>query len=394
MEISQTPAISRVVPGAAPFAVLPVKPLTADLPDHTQLPDSDDNFVKNFQEHPQSIILTTSLEPVLTQIHPDGDYCIGQDSGLYWQYTRSGEYEVEAPDWFYVPGVSPLLEGKLRHSYVLWKEKIPPLIAIEMVSGSGKEEKDSTPYLADEEGKRIQKAGKFWVYEQAVGIRYYAIFNGFKGTLDMYRRVNRRYRRMQANARGHYPVPELKVELGLLYDTHTPPLPWLRWWDSRGRLLLTGNERAAEAETMTQAERRAKERERLARKRAQTIAVEAQRAREQAEADRRQEQQAREQAEADRRQEQQAREQAEADRRQEQQAREQAEADRWQEQQARERAEADRRQAQQARERAEADRRQAQQAREQAEAVAGQERQQKDRLAARLRSLGIDPDTI
>jgi hypothetical protein len=25
-------------------------------PDHTQLPDSDDNFVKNFQEHPQSVI--------------------------------------------------------------------------------------------------------------------------------------------------------------------------------------------------------------------------------------------------------------------------------------------------------------------------------------------------
>jgi hypothetical protein len=33
---------------------LPREPL--DLPDHTQLPDSDDNFVKNFQEHPQNII--------------------------------------------------------------------------------------------------------------------------------------------------------------------------------------------------------------------------------------------------------------------------------------------------------------------------------------------------
>ncbi len=26
-------------------------------PDHTQLPDSDGTFVKNFQEHPQSILL-------------------------------------------------------------------------------------------------------------------------------------------------------------------------------------------------------------------------------------------------------------------------------------------------------------------------------------------------
>jgi hypothetical protein len=27
-------------------------------PDHTQLPESDGTFVKNFQEHPQSILLT------------------------------------------------------------------------------------------------------------------------------------------------------------------------------------------------------------------------------------------------------------------------------------------------------------------------------------------------
>jgi Uma2 family endonuclease len=58
------------------------------LPDHTQLPDSDDNFVKNFQEHPQSVILTTSIEPLLDKIHPDKDYCIGQDIGIYWRFTE------------------------------------------------------------------------------------------------------------------------------------------------------------------------------------------------------------------------------------------------------------------------------------------------------------------
>jgi hypothetical protein len=58
-------------------------PLT--LPDHTQLPESDGTFVKNFQEHPQSILLTTSIWPVLEQLHPDGQFCIGQDSGIYWQ---------------------------------------------------------------------------------------------------------------------------------------------------------------------------------------------------------------------------------------------------------------------------------------------------------------------
>ncbi|MFO7090179.1 transcriptional regulator, partial [Arthrospira platensis PCC 7345] len=31
------------------------------LPDHTQLPCEDGTFVKNFQEHPQSILLTDSI---------------------------------------------------------------------------------------------------------------------------------------------------------------------------------------------------------------------------------------------------------------------------------------------------------------------------------------------
>ena len=42
---------------------VPPAPLT--LPDHKQLPDSDGTFVKNFQEHPQSIVLTSSIAPIL-----------------------------------------------------------------------------------------------------------------------------------------------------------------------------------------------------------------------------------------------------------------------------------------------------------------------------------------
>lgn len=43
---------------------------------------------------------------------------------------------MRSSDWFYVPGVLPSrLEGKLRHSYMMWKERVPPLIVIEFVSG-------------------------------------------------------------------------------------------------------------------------------------------------------------------------------------------------------------------------------------------------------------------
>jgi hypothetical protein len=64
---------------ASPPPHIPITPIS--LPDHKQLPDSDGTFVKNFQEHPQSIVLTSSISPVLEKLHPDGRYCIGQDSG-------------------------------------------------------------------------------------------------------------------------------------------------------------------------------------------------------------------------------------------------------------------------------------------------------------------------
>jgi Uma2 family endonuclease len=133
--------------------------------DHTQLPDSDDNFVKNFQEHPQSVILTTAIEPLLDKIHPDKDYCIGQNSGIYWRFTELVEKGVEAPDWFYVAGVLSRLEGKLRRSYVMWKEKVPPLIVIEFVSGDG--EKELAKALAIQEREKKEKLA---AYLRSLGI--------------------------------------------------------------------------------------------------------------------------------------------------------------------------------------------------------------------------------
>ena len=210
-----------------------------NLPDHKQLPESDGTFVKNFQEHPQSIVLTSSIAPVLEKLHPDGRYCIGQDSGIYWRMMEPPEKGAEAPDWFYVPNVSPLLDGEYRRSYVMWKEFVAPLIAIEFVSGSGREERDATP------PSETEKAGKFWVYEQAIRIPFYAIFDTWKDNLEAYHLVDNRYIKMQPNDRRHYPISPMGVELGLKFENG---VSWLRWWDEAGNLLLTGDERAVQAE--------------------------------------------------------------------------------------------------------------------------------------------------
>jgi Uma2 family endonuclease len=204
------------------------------LPDHTQLPDSDGTFVKNFQEHPQSILLTDSIASTLDAIHPDGHYTIGQDCGIYWRITQPPERGAEAPDWFYVPNVPPMPPGTFRRSYVMWQEIISPLIALEFVSGDGAAEKDATPFK-----------GKFWVYEQAVKIPFYGIYDVSKPSLEFYELISGRYRQMVPNAEGRYAIPMMNVEIGLWHGTYqTVELDWVRWWDAAGRLLPTGHERA------------------------------------------------------------------------------------------------------------------------------------------------------
>jgi Uma2 family endonuclease len=219
----------------------PISRSTLTLPDHTQLPDSDGTFVKNLQEHPQSILLTDSIKPILQQRHPDGNYCIGQDSGIYWRLTDPLERGAEAPDWFYIPNVPPALDSKMRRSYVLWKEYVAPLIVIEFVSGDGAEERDRTRPSQRGDGK----VGKFWVYEQAIRVPYYAIYEVEKAQVEVFHLLDNTYHVMTANERGHYLIAPLEVELGIWQGQYqNVTLPWLRWWDANGNLLLSGEERA------------------------------------------------------------------------------------------------------------------------------------------------------
>jgi len=204
------------------------------LPDHTQLPESDGTFVKNWQEHPQSILLTDSIQPVLQKLYPDSQYFIGQDLGIYWRITEPPEKGAEAPDWFYVPNVPPTLNGKTRRSYVLWQEFIAPSIVLEFVSGNGAEERDKTPWN-----------GKFWIYEQVIRTPFYGIYEVNKASIEVYELIGGKYQLLAANERGHYSITPMGVELGLWQGEYqNAELPWLRWWDLQGNLLLTGEERA------------------------------------------------------------------------------------------------------------------------------------------------------
>lgn len=250
-------------------SINPLDVLPPPFPDHTQLPESDGTFVfaeraegKNFQEHPQSIILTDSIGPVLQQLHPDGQYAIGQDCGIYWLETDPPEKGAEAPDWFYVPNVPPKLDGQIRRSYVLWREFMAPLIALEFASGNGEEERDITALSVSTEGE-VRKPGKFWVYERIIRIPYYGIYEINNGKLEVYRLIDGFYRLLAPNERGHYAIAPMGVELGLWQGNYQNQTQlWLRWWDEQGNLLLIGDERAQLERSRTEQERQRAEQER------------------------------------------------------------------------------------------------------------------------------------
>lgn len=234
------------------MSIAPTPPVGSGLPTHLDLPHTDDKPVENFYQPEQSFLLTGSLTPHLDRLHPDGRYAIGSDSGIYWELKPNVLDGCRAPDWFYIPGVPKTLGGILRKSYVMWQEKVPPRLVVEYVSGSGAEERDATP-----------ETGKFWVYERGIRAEYYAIHDPFRRTLDVFHRTRGRYRAMTPDAAGRFPIPEMKLALGIWDGRfHGYKAHWLRGWNEAGDLIPAPEEQAEQQRRRAEQERQRADQER------------------------------------------------------------------------------------------------------------------------------------
>ena len=213
-----------------------------DWPDHMGLPDKDDSIVHNNQDHSQSNILTESFRPRLLELHPNGDFLVAADMGIYFDYTDPVLDGCRSPDWYYVPGVPGMLKGRSRRSYVLWKEHIRPAIVIEYVSGDGSEERDQTP------GK-----GKFWIYEHVIAAGYYVIFDPWQRTLEVFAQNGNGYHAVAPNDAGRFLIKGLNLELGIWDGLYLQiDAPWLRVWDPfTGKMIPLAVERTKVAEERT-----------------------------------------------------------------------------------------------------------------------------------------------
>jgi Uma2 family endonuclease len=280
------------------------------LPTAEDLPDSDETPVDNeLQNHIPNVLLN-----LLMWIWRDRqDWFFGVDMCYYYEANIQEPKKSKSivPDGFLAIGVPQLKSEGGRLSYVLWQERVKPILVLEVIS-------------KEYNGEYDQKLRQY----QELGIIYYVIYNSLSGrrglykrheSLEVYKLINGKYELLpsvtllsesgksesgKSESGKVIWIPEIDLGIGcerrILGNWERD---WLYWYDRNCVRYPTAEERAQQAEaTQHQAET--------------------------------------------------AQQQAEA-------ARQQAEA-----------------------------------ARQQAEAIAMQERNDKEKLAAHLRSLGINPDEI
>jgi Uma2 family endonuclease len=160
------------------------------------------------------------------------------DFNIYYDLHHLNWYK--RPDWFLVIGVPRLHKpNELRSSYVIWQEKISPLVVVELLS-EGTEDED----LGETTSAVNRPPTKWSVYEQILKVPYYFVFSDRTNQLRFFRLVRNRYSE-QILTTPRVWIPELKLGLGLWVGDYVDcDRPWLRWYDTDGNWIPTSEETA------------------------------------------------------------------------------------------------------------------------------------------------------
>jgi Uma2 family endonuclease len=178
---------------------------------------------------------------------------VATDLYLYYDPAHTSWYK--RPDWFAAVGVSHLYQGDLRYSYVMWKEKVKPLIVVELLSPETEKED-----LGKTRRQLRRPPTKWEVYEQEVKVPYYAIFCRRTGHFQLFQLTPSAYQEMSLPEKRFF-LPEIQLGLGVWNGTYDGiEYEWLRWYDATGKWIPTALENTArERQRATQAEQRAEQ---------------------------------------------------------------------------------------------------------------------------------------
>ena len=216
--------------------------LPSENPEEPGLPDEFHDF--------QPELLRQTCRP---PNYPIEQMFIASDLNLYYDVNHFNWYK--RPDWFLVLGASRFYQNNdLRLSYVMWQEKVSPLVVVELLS-EGTEDED----LGLTEESAHKPPTKWRVYERILQIPYYFIFSRYTNQLRVFRLINNRYRE-QSLTDSRFWIPELELSIGLWSgDYQGCQRIWLRWYNSHGDLMLNPEEREQIALQKAEQERIAKQ---------------------------------------------------------------------------------------------------------------------------------------
>jgi Uma2 family endonuclease len=237
--------ISPLVAGSQPSVVkdLSVKkrnPTIKDfhfpdgLPTADDLPCSDDKPVDSELQE----LIPSLLKAILFDLwgRDRNNWLFSIDMAFYYDPDKP----AIAPDGMLCLGIQPPATENLRSSYVLWQEKVLPLLALEIVSKtSGKEQ--------------TKKKDTF----ESIGVLYYVVYAPLlkrKAKFQLYKLIAGQYV-LQSDGREPYWMPEIGLAIGAERQFQgTQEREWLYWYDENNVRYLTPTEKSLMAATRADAE--------------------------------------------------------------------------------------------------------------------------------------------
>ncbi len=199
------------------------------LPGAAELPCEDGEGVETNEHYYAANLLALPIQPLIRR---ERSLHVAVNGFFYFSAEQVRSNDFRGPDILIAMGVEP---GP-RPSWVVWEEGRVPDIIFELTSAST---------------ARVDKVDKRHIYGAQLGIPEYYIFDPFSFELIAYHLEGGGYwRPVKPNAAGRIPSPSTGFELGLWRGHYymVEERTWLRWYHPDGRLVLTGDERAAAAE--------------------------------------------------------------------------------------------------------------------------------------------------
>lgn len=161
------------------------------------------------------------IEQVRWQLRDRQDYFVGGNMFIYFNLEQARNRDFRGPDFFFVDGARP---NEHRLWWAIWEEggKYPDVI-IELLS----------PTTAVED-----RTTKKQMYERTFRTGEYFLYDPTARQLDGWRLINRRYQRIEPDARGWLWCDQLKLWLGVWDGPYqNRPDVWLRFHDTEGKVV-------------------------------------------------------------------------------------------------------------------------------------------------------------